>query len=741
MTSSSSVARSTSLVWAFTALGSLLGLLRDQSIAGIFGASTGTDAFLIAWMLPEAAAPLFLEGALTYLLVPAFSRELARRGQLRALTDATAGLILLLLVAMTAIVLTLAPVFVALVAPGMAGEALTVDLVRLASPALLFLGMGGYLAAALRAHGIFGVPASIYIAWNAGILATIYLLHDALGVRSAALGLSVGALLIVGTLAPTYLRVVGLPRLALTGHRLIGSGLVMFLPLAGFSVFRHLQVFAERFFGSMLPAGGISHLNYASKVGQMAMLFSITIAAVAFPELARLARAERRSELAHKIEKNLVVTALLVLPAAGLLVSLATPVVAVLFQRGEFKATDTDVTAQVLAIYSLGVPAQALVSVCAMALFALPGRSRWPLGASACGLLVTVTVDALLYRHLGIYGLAVGNVVGIATTLGLLISVLPGIVGMAPLHRFGATAARIAVAAAGAGACAWFVGQRMGATPGALGTGMLTYLAAFLLLAAVLRVTELESAILALGIAARRSAAPRTGPVVLMYHAIEEPGQDPYHLCIEPALFEQQMHALAAHGYRGVTMASLVTAAKRGESTHNLVGLTFDDGYESVLRIVPVLNELGFNATVFVVTEQTENTWDAGPRRRLLDLAQVHRLAAAGFEIGSHGRRHLRLTEVSDEELEAEVFGSRRDLQAWLGRPVPGFCYPYGQLDHRAVAAVKRAGYAYGAAIAPGRLSGLHAIPRMYVGRGDRPLRLLVKLWSARARRRLASLR
>jgi peptidoglycan/xylan/chitin deacetylase (PgdA/CDA1 family) len=220
-------------------------------------------------------------------------------------------------------------------------------------------------------------------------------------------------------------------------------------------------------------------------------------------------------------------------------------------------------------------------------------------------------------------------------------------------------------------------------------------------------------------------------PPVLMYHGVATVADDPFHLFVTPVRFHRQMLLLKRCGLRGVSLGTLgdAIAANRAQG---LVGITFDDGYRDVLRFaVPVLHQYGFVATFFVVSDLLggSNTWDPPPRRDLMTAADVRDLAASGQEIGSHGARHVRLTEVTAAELRNEVAGSRATLAGLLGAEPRTFCYPYGAVDGTVVRAVADAGYTYGCAAArvPG-LAGPFATPRIGMGERDTGARFVFKL-------------
>ncbi|MEV6212487.1 polysaccharide deacetylase family protein [Kitasatospora sp. NPDC051914] len=224
--------------------------------------------------------------------------------------------------------------------------------------------------------------------------------------------------------------------------------------------------------------------------------------------------------------------------------------------------------------------------------------------------------------------------------------------------------------------------------------------------------------------------AARTAPWILMYHSIAYEDHDPYLLTVSPERFAAQMAWLARSGRRGVSVRELLRARAAGTGAR-LVGLTFDDGYADFARYaVPVLRGFGFTASVYVVPDLLggQNGWDPeGPRKPLLTVDQVVELAAAGWEIGSHGLSHRALPGLPAHELADQARGSRRALEQLVGGPVTGFCYPYGAVDRPATEAIRDAGYQYACAIGHSDLTGRFALPRCYVGDRDGALRLLAK--------------
>lgn len=189
------------------------------------------------------------------------------------------------------------------------------------------------------------------------------------------------------------------------------------------------------------------------------------------------------------------------------------------------------------------------------------------------------------------------------------------------------------------------------------------------------------------------------GSLVLSYHRMGSPfvrsivrGQ-----YVLPSLFRRQLDLLSSMGYKPVTLAEMLAHPERAGQFN----ITFDDGYKSVGDLgYPILLERRVPATVFVVTGAVgkTNEWDVriGDRtEEMLSLAQIREMSANGIEMGAHTISHAHLPALSDRDLKAEVQDSKKALEDMLGKPVTGFCYPYGEWDARVRDAAVNAGYEY----------------------------------------------
>lgn len=196
-------------------------------------------------------------------------------------------------------------------------------------------------------------------------------------------------------------------------------------------------------------------------------------------------------------------------------------------------------------------------------------------------------------------------------------------------------------------------------------------------------------------------------------------------LYVSPGAFSRQLWLLHRLGYTGLSMSAAMPYL-RGERAGRVAVITLDDGYADNLEsALPPLQKFGFTATVYAVSGKIGqfNAWDAqklGIRKRLMTVAELRQWSDGGMEIGAHTRSHPRLTTCDDRTLHDEICGSKTDLEDLVGTPVTQFCYPYGDLDDRVVAATREAGYAAATATRRGRAvpgADLWRLPRVQIAR------------------------
>lgn len=715
------VARTAVALALLSVASSVLGLLRDLLIASLFGASAQTDAYVLAWTVPETATPLLTEGAMALVLVPLFARALQQRGSLAEIVARTALPLFVALGLLTAALALAAPALISAFTPGLADSSLAVRSLRASSLTVLFLGASGYVIAGLRARGSFLLPAAIYFAYNIGIVTCVLALHRSEGIFSAVLGLVVGSALMVLVPLPAFIRGTGRwmrPRLQMRELSIFAA----FLPVGAYTLARQAQVLVERVVGSGLAPGSISQLSYASRVAQVPMLLSITAATIALPALAKAAGRGAAAERARRARHELELATVLVVPAVAFLVVTAPVCVQLLFERGHFSGQDAARTTEAMRVYALGLPGQSITAVAVIAFFSAIRVTWFPaLALSGC-LALTAAVDLAVASRLGVSGLAAGNAVGISVGALLLLGGLSRQLPALELPRFRRHLLRTVVAGAGAALPAVVVLRVAADAPSVvrLVVGGLVVMTTYTLIGAALGVEPVRDA--------AGAVWERLAPRAVMYHSVGLLAEDPHQLVVSSERLDLQLRRLRRLGLRCVSLRELQEARTNGRA-RGLVGLSFDDGYRDFLHdAIPVLVAHSCTATVFVVSGRigSVNDWDSGPVLPLMSAVEIRQVEAAGFEIGSHSHSHVDLRGLPPDQLERQVRGSKEELEELLGSRVVGFSYPYGHRDAAAEQAVKRAGYAYAAAVR-GSGSSAYAVPRAYLGEGDVGLRLLVK--------------
>lgn len=192
---------------------------------------------------------------------------------------------------------------------------------------------------------------------------------------------------------------------------------------------------------------------------------------------------------------------------------------------------------------------------------------------------------------------------------------------------------------------------------------------------------------------------------ILMYHSVaEHPPDATRALSVRPVALAAQLRFLRSQGFTGLTFGQLCrTFRAGGVLPARPVVLTFDDGYADLHHeALPLLDEHGFNATLFVTTGWIDDAGHHGtgrPLDRMLSWCHVRELAAAGMEIGAHSRSHAQLDQIPDQALYAELYDSKALLEDQIGHKVGSFAYPYGYSSKRVREAVQAIGYSQAAVV------------------------------------------
>jgi putative peptidoglycan lipid II flippase len=390
----------------------VLGLARESVIAGLFGAGAAVDAFTAASTIPTTLYDLLINGAISAALVPVFSEY--AEGDEREFWHVASTIInlaLLVMAAVVALLIWLAPQVIGALAGGFRADIRdqATQMVRLLLPAAIFMGLSGLITALLYARQRFLLPAFTASAYNLGIILGAALLTPLLGPLSLVVGVLAGALLQVLLQLPGLRGIAYRPVLDLR-HPGVRRILRLYAPVSlgiGFSI---AGTVLDRNLASGLGEAAISTQRFATTLIQFPL--GLVAAAVSFavlPTLSRQASAGDDDAFRTTLAMGMKVVLLLVLPAAAGLAALATPVVAALFQHGNFSAEDTLATSRALLLYLPGLPAAALDQMLLFAFYAHKRTLVPNLVQGAAVGIYTLTALTLLGAGLGLSALILGN--------------------------------------------------------------------------------------------------------------------------------------------------------------------------------------------------------------------------------------------------------------------------------------------------------------------------------------------
>ena len=372
--------RSTSVVGGLTLLSRISGLVRDMVYSHAFGAGTLMDAFLVAFKIPNFLRRLTAEGAFSQAFVPVVSEYKVHRsaGEVRGLIAGVSGTLGALLFVVTLIGVLAAPVLVMIFAPGFDGDDgrfdLTVGMLRLTFPYMLFISLVALASGILNSYGRFAVPAFTPVLLNLVMIVFASLIaphFDQPGLVLAS-GVFVAGLvqLLVQLPALRSIGMLTLPRWdrAHEGVRRIGR--LMLPGIFGSSV-AQVSLLLDTLIASFLVTGSIAWMYYADRLVEFPLgVFSIALATVILPGLSSHHASDSKAEFASTLDWALRMTFMVVTPAAVGLLMLSGPLMATIFGYGEFGAYDVRMSSYALMAYSVGLIGFSMVKVLAPGYFA-----------------------------------------------------------------------------------------------------------------------------------------------------------------------------------------------------------------------------------------------------------------------------------------------------------------------------------------------------------------------------------
>lgn len=411
-------------VSGMTFLSRILGFVRDFVIARIFGAGAMTDAFFVAFKLPNLLRRLFAEGAFSQAFVPILGEYKNKRGEIecKRLVDHVATLLFLALLAVTALGMMASPLLVYISAPGFASDAgkfaLTIELTRITFPYILFMSLVALSGGILNTWNRFAIPAFTPVLLNLSFIGMALVAAPWFERPIIALGWSVfiGGALQLAFQIPSLKKIGMLPRFSINwqdpGVRRILK--LMAPAVLGVSV-SQISLLINTVFASFLDTGSVSWLYYADRLMEFPSgMLGAALGTILLPSLAKYHARGKIDEYSKLLDWGLRLTLLLAAPAALALAIIAVPLIATLFHHGAFSADDVYKTRDALTAYSLGLLGLILVKVLAPGFYARQ-NIRTPVKIALVTLLTTQVLNLALIGWLKHAGLALS--IGLAACL------------------------------------------------------------------------------------------------------------------------------------------------------------------------------------------------------------------------------------------------------------------------------------------------------------------------------------
>jgi putative peptidoglycan lipid II flippase len=505
------LARSTAFFSVATAASRIAGLVREIVAASYFGVKGPMSAFTVAFQVPNLVRSLFADAALQPAFVPIFTEQLENGNYKEAFRMASAMLFVVTLVlgAITALFVLLAPVVMPLFAPGLKGEIrdLMVVLSQILFPILILLGLSGLVVGILNSYDRFGAFAIAPLFWNLTIIGVLVFLAPAFHGNNRIYAYAIGIL--AGTVVQLAIPVFDLRNTPFRFTRRFGRPwrnpavrrvLLLMLPVTISLGLINFNLLINSFFGSLVSDRGPAAIDKAFRVYQLPQgIFSVAITTVLFPTLARFAARGARDDLRATMANGMRQIVFVLLPAAAAVLVLSEPMIRLVYQRGEFTASQTDLVSTALFWFAFSLPSNGLFLLLTRTFFSL--QKPWiPTMISGANLAVTAIAALLLYKPFGVGGIVASTAIATIASVIVQCVVLRRELGGLELGRLANSALRIGAASAALAAVSYLIwhqldsalGRSLGGQTISLCAGLAAGFAVYIGVVRALRVPEFD---------------------------------------------------------------------------------------------------------------------------------------------------------------------------------------------------------------------------------------------------------
>lgn len=428
-----SIARSAAVMGVATFFSRIAGLVREQTFAYLFGAGIWTDAFNVAFRIPNLLRDLFAEGAMSAAFIPTFNSILEKEGKQKAfkLTNLTFCAIFIVVGLLTVIGIVASPLIVSTLAPEFASNPekfeVTVTMTRIMFPFLLAISWAAIAMGILNSLGEFFIPAIAPVLLNLSMILAGWLIcplavdYDMPAITGMAIGAMLGGLLQF---------VVQLPALFKHGYKFrwqlnfrdpgIQRIIKLIIPGTIGLAATQVNIAISTILATSQCVGAVSWLGYAFRVMQLPLgLFGVAVAQATLPVISRQAAAGDKEAMSSTLASSIRLSSFINLYACFAIIALAEPVVRILFQHGRFTPADTIATAMALKAYAAGLLFFSLIKILGPAFYALDD-TKVPVMASITAVVVNIVLNLLLINSCGYWGLALSTSIGAMFNAGIL---------------------------------------------------------------------------------------------------------------------------------------------------------------------------------------------------------------------------------------------------------------------------------------------------------------------------------
>ena len=449
--------RSTAFFSIATAFSRVAGLVREIVAASYFGISGPMSAFTIAFQVPNLVRSLFADAAIQAAFVPVFTEELEKGNKREAfrLASTLIYLVTLVLGAITALFILLAPLITPIFAPGFSGEILdlTVTLSQILFPILIMLGATGMVVGVLNSYDRFAAFAISPFFWNVVIIAVLVLLEPAFHGNDRIYAYAIGVL--VGTVVQLAIPAWDLRN---TPFRLtrdfdwhipeVRKVLLLMLPVTLSLGLINFDLLLNSIVGTLVSDQAPAAIDKAFRIYMLPQgIFSVAVATVTFPTLARFAARQEWTNLRATMANGMRQIVLLLIPAAAVVLVLSVPITRLVYQRGEFNAEQTHLVAQALFWFAFSLPFNGLYLMLTRTFFSLQ-RPWVPTAVAGSNLVVDIIFSFALYSPFGVGGVVAATVIATVSSVVAQTVILRRQLHGLELGRLMATTGRVLVAAA-----------------------------------------------------------------------------------------------------------------------------------------------------------------------------------------------------------------------------------------------------------------------------------------------------